>query len=546
MEQMWRGWRGRATSLACGLCAFMWAACSSDDEPKVVADPDPGALKFGAMGSLSQPSGAGSFRFGAATAAAQIEDGLTRNDWYFWTLPVDEGGLGKGKAAVGDAVRGKSKAIDDVELMRQMSLDAYRFSVEWSRVEPKRDEVSQAAVEHYSAQLDALVAAKIKPMITVHHFSSPIWVDDMRQPRCKDDAEPTDENLCGWGHPKGAPQIIEELAEHAALLAREYGDRVDDWCTLNEPINYLIASYGGGFFPPGQTYLLTDFDRLVNIFRFYMQAHVAIYDAIKANDTVDADGDGVAAEVGLSLSVAYFTPARSNMPSTEAADVKAKDAIWYVYHHFYPDALIKGGYDADLDGELDEQHPEWKGKLDWLGLQYYFRTGVTAQRALIRQLGATPCFDTIDFGACLPPEEPSHWVPSMRYEYWEPGIYEIVKDFSARYPSLPLVITEAGIAANNGTRRAENVVRTLEQLKRAMDEGADVRGYYHWSLMDNFEWAEGYEPHFGLFRVDQQTYTRTATEGATVYGEIAKRRRVSTAQQQQFGGVGPMSPESEE
>lgn len=528
------------------LMSALLLSCDDNNNNKPEPDPDPGALKFGPLGSLSQPSGKGSFRFGAATAAAQIEDGLDKNDWHFWTLPEAEGGLGKGKAFVADAVRGKSKAIEDVEMIRQMNLDAYRFSVDWSRIEPARDQVSEEGLKHYDGVLDELVKSKIHPMITVHHFSSPIWVDDFRQPRCKDEAEPTDENLCGWGHPKGAELIIEELAEHAALLAKRYGDRVDEWCTLNEPINYLIASYGSGFFPPGPLYLLTDFERLVNIFRFYLRAHVAIYDAIKANDTVDADGDGVAADVGFSLSVAYFTPSRDNKPSEVEADIAARDAVWYVYHHLYADALIQGGFDADLDGAIDEQHPEWKGKLDWLGLQYYFRTGVTGKRGLIRQLGATPCFGSINQGACLEPEDPTHWVPSMAYEYWAPGLYELIKDFSARYPSLPLVITEAGIAAKNGKRRAENVVRTLEQIKRASDEGADVRGYYHWSLMDNFEWAEGYEPHFGLYRVDLTTYERAPTEGATVYGEIAKTRRVSSTQQATFGGLGPMSPESEE
>lgn len=513
------------------------------------ANPDPdagelasGAVTYGAFGSLSAPSGKGSWRFGAATAAAQIEDQQSRTDWYFWTLPADQGGSGMSEP-VGEAVRGFSLAEQDVGLMTELGLDAYRFSVDWSRVEPTRDQVDDAALAHYGAQIDAMKAAGIAPMITVHHFSNPIWVDDFRQAPCDPGAEPTDENLCGWDHERGGELIIEELAEHAALLARTYGDRVDDWCTLNEPINYLIASYGFNIFPPAKNLLTNDPDAVVRTLRNYIRAHVAVYDAIKANDTIDADGDGVAADVGLSLSVVDWQPARRNKPSDNEEDVTARDRVWYAYHHLLPDALEQGSFDTDFDGQGDEAQPDWQGKLDWLGVQYYFRAGVTGQVKIIPLVDAAICFGPLDLGSCLDPIDESHYVPSMGYEFYEPGIYKIIKDMSARYPDLPLVVTEAGIAAKDGDRRAENIVRSLEQIERARVEGADVRGYYHWSLMDNFEWAEGYEPKFGLYTVDLETYERAATAGATVYAEIAKQRALTEATRREYGGLGPMSPE---
>ena len=130
-----------------------------------------------------------------------------------------QGGKGMSEP-VGEAVRGYTNAVADVALMQELGLDSYRFSVDWSRVEPSRDEVSQDALDHYGAQLDALRDAGIEPMITLHHFSNPIWVDDFREEPCAPDAEPTSENLCGWDHPNGGELVIEELAEHAALLAQ--------------------------------------------------------------------------------------------------------------------------------------------------------------------------------------------------------------------------------------------------------------------------------------------------------------------------------------
>lgn len=525
------------------------AALDAGDAAVDSGPPDPGRealpaldIAFPAAGPIAGSGGAGSFTFGAATAAAQIEDMNPNSHWWLWSMPEDEGGLGQGSAFVGDAVQGFTRAVDDVALATEMNLDAYRFSVEWGRVEPQRDVIDEVALTHYSDVLDALVAASVKPMITVHHFSSPVWVDDPRRDTdCP--AGPTDEDLCGFHTPAGADLIIEEAAEHARLLAERYGDRVDEWATVNEPMNYLLASYGLRIFPPGRNLLIEDFDALVDVFRNYLRMHVAIYDAIKAADTVDADGDGVAAHVGFTLSVADWVPARRGRLSDHPDDVAAVERLRYIYHYLYVDSLRDGTFDGDLDGTGDEMHPDWAGKNDWLGVQYYFRTGVTAMPGLVPVLELTPCFDTFDFGACIDPVDPTHFVPTMGYEYWEAGIYDILVDFGDRWPELPLTVTEAGLATEVGRRRAEHIVRTLEWVWQAREDGVDVRGYYHWSLMDNFEWAEGYEPHFGLYRVDLGTFERTATEGATMLGQIAGERALSATTRTSHGGLGPMTLE---
>lgn len=524
-------------SLALSLLLAAALGCSSE----APSDTAPRDLGFGHPGSLTQASGRGSFRFGAASAATQIEDQNPATDWYTYTLPKDQGGLGRG-TFVGDAAKGYTLALEDIQLMKQLGLDSYRFSIEWARVEPERDKTDEAALQHYSDFIDALLAAGIKPMITVFHFSNPIWVDDPRDPGCAQG--PTDRNLCGWGHPTGGALVVEEFAEHARLLAERFGDRVDEWGTVNEPINYLLAAYGVAQFPPGKQKLFKMLEEFVPVVRDFIDGSAKAYAAIKAADTGDADGDGVAADVGMTLAVADWVPSRANQPSTEPEDVAARDRLVYVYHYLFAQSLLDGTFDANLDGEAEEQHPEWRGSLDWLGLQYYFRTGVTGAGGLVPVLNLTPCFSGFDFGSCVPALDKTHCVPAMHYEFHAEGLSKILLDYSKRFPSLPLVVTESGIATGVGARRAENVVRSLEQLAHAREAGVDVRGYYHWSLYDNFEWAEGYTPRFGLFTVDYEGgYTRTATEGADVYGRITRARAVSGAQRARYGGSGPMTPE---
>ncbi len=512
------------------------------------------AVTFGGFGPLSSPAGAGSFRFGVATAAAQIEDQNTRTDWYAWSSPETEGGLGRG-TFVDDAVRGYTNAIADVALLDELNVDSYRFSMEWSRIAPMRDEIDAAAVAHYDALVDALLTADppIHPHVTIHHFANPVWIDDPRiDPETCDATSPDATQLCGWSSDH-ADEIIAEIAEHACFLGTHFGDRVDEWGTINEPVNYLFAAYGVGFFPPGRSYYFGQTDRFVEIVRRFIRAHVAMYEALHRCDTIDADGDGIAASVGIPLSVADWVPARNNLPSTDPDDIAAAERITYVYHYLLVDSLRNGTFDPDFDQVGDEPHPEWltsagEPSIDWLGLQYYFRAGVTGRTTILPRIRATPCANGLNSGACLPAEDPTWVVPAMGYEFYAEGLFDVLEAFHERYqvggPPLPFVITEAGIATELGTRRAENVVRTLEQISRAIDAGIDVRGYYHWSFMDNFEWAEGYVPRFGLYRVDRtDSYPRTITEGGTVFSAIASARALSHDQRTTYGGVGPMTPE---
>eukprot|EP00121_Abeoforma_whisleri_P011558 Awhi_evm1s10663 len=499
------------------------------------------------------------FLFGASSAATQIEENNTHTDWWWYGLPEVEGGLGKLKTPVGDAAMGYSMVTEDIQLMEELNINSYRFSIEWGRIWPNGPNApyDQDALAHYRKQIVDMKAIGVKPMVTIHHFSNPIWVEDFVNASSTDpkNCTVTETNLCGWAGPnqKG---IIEALVKHTELLATELGDIVDDWCTVNEPVNYILAGWGLAAFPPGHSYLMDGhFDALIDVFRGFLEAHSQMYDALKEKDTQDADGDGIVANVGYTLSVAEWTPTQGNKISSDPADIAAAENTEYVYNHFFTQSIVEGQFDVDWSRNAStmEPHPEWKGKLDFVGLQYYFRTGVTATPALLAPVKGTPCMpgSGLDFGSCLPkPDDPNHWVPSMGYEYWEDGTYNILTKYNELYPGLPLIVTESGLASNNGVRRSEHIVRNLEQIHRAITDGADVRGYFHWSLTDNFEWAEGFDPHFGLYRMEDPyngNVTRVATAGALTYRDILNNNgTVSIAMREKFGGYGPMTPETDE
>ncbi|MEU5809435.1 family 1 glycosylhydrolase [Streptomyces sp. NPDC047718] len=500
----------------------------------------PAAGSFARPGSLSGPSGKGSFRFGVASSATQIEDRNENTDWYKWTRPAPEG-MGK-SPFVGDAVGGYTKAIEDIDLIKDMNLDAYRFSIEWARVEPKRNQIDEAALKHYSDLIDALIARGVRPMITIHHFSNPVWVDDPGDPTCANG--PSDKNLCGLDHPEGGPVVAKEMAEFAKLLAERFGDRVDEWATVNEPMVYMHFAHAFGAGPPGKANLIGDFKgRYQGALRNLIDAHSRMYKAIKAADTKDATGGGTPASVGLTMSAKQYVPVRDGKVSSQRRDVDAAGRLQRYFEWNFTDALWKGGFDTDLDGTMDEKHPEWRGTLDFLGIQLYERIGVTATDKPGPTTFPVVNVDVCSTAPCLPQRDETYFVPDMNYETDPTGLYPVLKDYGRRYRGLPLTVTESGIASASGKRRAEFTVRALEQIEKVRNEGVDVRGYYHWSLMDNFEWLGGFGPRFGLYAVDRSTMQRTPTEAAEVYGRIAGSRSLSEDLRRRYGGDGPMTPE---
>lgn len=491
------------------------------------------------------------FRFGASTSAHQVEGGQ-KNNWTLWeTLEYSSGFVADSS---GDASDQYNRFEEDMDLVQWMGLDVYRFSIEWSRIEPERGVYDQDEIAHYLEVLKAMEQRGIKPSVTLHHFTEPRWFTDLSklsQPVndsfCPDG--PSDTDFCFWSNPD-APAVF---GEFCGLMAKEYGAYVDEWMTFNELSGYWIQSTIMGDFPPGLTASTQDeIDQVaLPVLKGLLGAHAACYKAIHENDKTDADGDGQAARVGLTTGTGAVYPADKNNPDDVAAAAQGKSLATFLVF----DAVIDGMLDADFDGTPEEAHDDWKGTMDIIGLQYYASTVVVGLQIHPLLLGV-PCTNVEDevlmalqiAAGCPPPPTPDFPMgPEPPGETWgrqhDPdGLLQVLGDLNDRFGDMPIVITEHGYA-DNDYKRAGALVRHLERCHEAIESGIPLEGYYHWSLLDNFEWGHGFAIRFGLFHVDYETQKRTPTVAAEVYKQIAEPRGISEEILEQWGGSGALPAE---
>jgi beta-glucosidase len=445
--------------------------------------------------------------WGSASAAFQVEKGLGNTDWGIWVKTP-----GKIKNADDPDVGGADALAhidEDVALLKATNQNAYRFSIEWARLYPTRaefdaDTPNADAITAYDKLFVALKAAGIKPMVTLHHFSFPEWLSDPRQPEAPQ----------GWER----PESIDLFGTWCGRLAKRWGGEVDYWATINEPLVNPIAGYLQGSFPPG---VVLKIDRALVVGKNSALAHVKCFDAIKAADTVDVDGDGKPSFVGI---VNHQRAVEPDLPE-EPADVTAAERVRYVNNLWVLNAVVRGDWDDDFDGKLDgpkdrKGDPALANKSDWLGINYYSALTASARGIVLPVINASIRLERLltdrpktDFFWDIHPD-------GLRV------VLEEIKDYK-----LPIVITENGIADSADRNRARFVLEHLYQLGRtAKDAGLDIRGYFYWSLLDNFEWASGFCPRFGLHTVDKTTKARAPRPSAQVYANVAKANKVTLAE----------------
>jgi beta-glucosidase len=448
------------------------------------------------------------FVWGAATASYQIEgaaaeDGRTPSIWdTFAHRPGAVRNADNGDIAADHYHR----YAEDLDLMTELGLTAYRFSVSWPRIQPHgRGPVNQRGLDFYSRLVDGLLERGIRPYLTAYHWDLPQELEDAD----------------GWGNRDTAARF----GEFVALLADELGDRVRDWTTLNEPWCSAMLGYASGVHAPGRR----EPETALRAVHHLLLGHGLAVGALRAANPENS--------VALTLNLAAVRTRDA------AADADAARRVDGLQNRLFLDPVLRGRYPEDVLADTaaitdwsfvrDTDLAEISRPIDVLGINYYSPTTVAT-----RQPGAAPVredghgtgeqspwlgADTVDFLRLPGRRTLMDWLVDAD------GLYEVLVRVSRDYPGVPLMVTENGAAYDDYVNpsgevhdpdRVAYLHEHLSAVRRAVADGADVRGYFVWSLLDNFEWAYGYSKRFGIVYVDFASQRRIPKDSARWYARL--------------------------
>jgi beta-glucosidase len=415
-----------------------------------------------------------SFKWCVATSGHQIEGHNQNSDWARWErIP----GKIKNGDLSGKATDHWNRVAEDAQLIADLNVGYYRMSVEWPRIEPAEGKFSREAIEHYRTEIAELAKRGIRPMITLNHFTLPLWAADRG----------------GWEW-SGMPAAFERFTEY---VYRQLGADVRDWITLNEPMVVVVFGYLDGRFPPGKK----DPASAIRALQGMLRSHALAYHKLH----------GLAAEQGRKIRVGVAHHFRIFDPRTASpVDALIASVLSGAFNWAFPDALQTGRLGLLIPRPVFKSFKDLKGTQDFIGVNYYTRDFVD-RFSLDRGFQEFQLADSKG-----PPKTDVKW------EIYPEGIYRILKSVSARYPHLPILVTENGLADRDDTRRLAFLREHLYQLSRAIKDGVRLEGYCHWSLLDNFEWAEGFGPRFGLYEVNYETLERTPRLSAEFFSYVAR------------------------
>lgn len=394
------------------------------------------------------------FLWGCATAAHQVEGGSTNNNW--WRFE-QEGGILTGESSfVGNDDWHRYR--EDFALLAGLHNNAHRLSIEWSKVEPEPGRFDTDVIAHYRDVLGELRRLGMVPMVTLHHFTWPLWFDDRG----------------AWAH-RNAPARWLPFVQR---VAEDLGDQVGLWCTINEPNIMAFMGWAAGQFPPRRRY---DLPAFYHVLRNLRRAHEAAYHLLHQLTPQTP--------VGLAHNRWLLVPERLTRTDELAARFGA----------------------AAMDrwpGRLWRWDPVVGATSDFIGLNHY-----TGELVRFDPLHGTEFFTRRRNPAGLP-ENDFGWALNPRW------MGRALRDLR-RY-GKPVYITESGISARDDRERVAYLPEVLGEVWEAIQDGVDVRGYFHWTGVDNFEWAHGYSQPFGLIAFDPGTGERTVKPSGEVYSAIAR------------------------
>jgi beta-glucosidase len=406
------------------------------------------------------------FLWGVATSAFQLE-GSPYADWTAWDSVLSDNP---------DVTSHYTLYKEDLKLLKELGVNAYRFSFEWSRIQPRENVWDYEVLAHYQEIIDILIENKIEPMVTLHHFTHPLW-------------------------------FIKKYPWHEYPSIRKFLDYVDKilstirgvkyWITFNEPYVLLLGGYLEGCMPPGKRDAALALDALRNI----LVCHGQTYDMIHAN-IPDA-------MVSVAHNMAALAPWRRWNPMDRLLAKIAK----YFYNHSLLDAFLTGKIYVKFPFRKSLEIPvPIKDKLDFLGVNYYTRVHMRFNP--FKKMGVELRHRDID----------GYGLTDMGWEIHPRGLEKVLRYASKL--NVPLIITENGIATHSSRKKIRFMKSHIDILERCIQKGMDVRGYFYWSLIDNYEWLQGLDSRFGLYTVDFATLERKPTKAAYYYSYLMKSRKL--------------------
>jgi beta-glucosidase len=413
------------------------------------------------------------FLWGTATASHQVEGNNVNNNWWRWE---QEGRVTNGDKSGLACDWWGGRWREDLDRAAESGQNSHRLSIEWSRVQPAPDRWDEGALDHYREIVRGLNERGLTPMITLHHFSDPIWLSERG----------------GWEN----ESVIDLFSAYVEKTVNALGEYSNIWVTINEPNVMVVYGYLFDFFPPGEGNLLTVFRVLENIVRAHSAAYTTIHN-VQPN-----------ARVGIATNYRGAKPAHHWNPFDQL--------VTRLQTNFFNNAVpfaIRDGV-LRLPGKR-VRIPDARGTQDFLGLNYYTEESVAFSLLHPRTLFSRQFFKPgveISEGGLLA-NEPG-------------GIFEALK--WGRQFKIPIIITENGIDDSGDQIRSKYIIQHLHQVWRGINFNWPVKGYFYWTLVDNFEWERGWSQRFGLWELNVETQTRRKRASADLYAEICSSNSLSS------------------
>ena len=433
--------------------------------------------------------------------------------------------------------------LKDFDSASKLGLNAIRIGIEWSRIQPKKNEWDYEALDHYKAMLKAMREKKLNPIITLNHFTLPLWISTppaeftrklyqkflphpfrdlpLGEPYILD---PYWKSMRGWEN----KETVDMFITYVEKVVSELKKQVDFWITINEPLGIILAGYMAGIFPPG---FFLNGKRAKKALHNLIEAHVGAYNTITSIDDIDADGDGISKQVGFAHLMVVTKPALPDSIFTrEDTNIEATKRFSYFMNDYFINAVTKGVEDINYlnTKKIYEKnskeflvHDEWKNKTDFIGINYY--RSLYIFRSIIASLSSASFMGGVPISDHRNHKQPHDILNDMGWEIYPQGLYDSIMRIHNNWKK-PVIVTENGLADKDDRLRAKFIISHLRHLKKGIKDGANVLGYLHWSLLDNYEWQDAYsdKSRFGLFKIDREdnSYQRHMTKGAEVFKKI--------------------------